>query len=370
MRRFWSGVFVALLVPVVINAQSLNLFGLWFDVDENAIDTIILYDYYYGNDTIFEPNLTTGSQNFVQLNTETGLIETVSILDEVSGILFNSSTFNQRSREYSFLGRTFNNEDKIFTVDAATGNYVDYPVLANLPTELNFDLRNGINYGFERTDSILGYDAYNNAIVEWQVYLSAFNAVTGSTTRIGQIDSLEAIVVDGSTVNSNEGLFYFIGKDKADITYLYTVLLADASIVQKSAINDVNYLGLVYDNQNERLIAIHQNDNQLVEIDASTATHTSITGFNFPNGTVDVFLGGTPLFDQATSTYLFVARYENSPEFRLVSINTATGGLLYDPILNLTVIELQVDNSNFARRFYNISEPCEQPPVTGVFDCE
>ncbi len=361
-----------LLLPSIICAQSLNLFGLWFDVDENAIDTTIIYDYYYGNDTVFEPNLAVGTQNFVQLNTETGTIETVSILEEVSSILFNSSTFNQRSREYSFLGRNTNNDDRIFTVDVSTGDYINYPVVADLPTELNFDLRNGINYGFERIANEIGIDEYTNEpIVDWQISLAAFDAVTGSTTIIGEVDSLAALFIDGSAVNSNEGLFYVIGKDVTQTTYLYTLLLEDASIVQKAMIsNDVNYLGLAYDNQHEKLIAIHQNDTQLVEIEPTTATHTTITGFTFPNGTVDVFLGGTALFDQASSTYLFVARYENSPEFRLVSINTTTGNLIYDPILNLTVIELQVDNSTFARRFYENPDDCEQAPAVGAFNCE
>lgn len=354
-----------MFVSIYLNAQSINLVGLWFDIDENAVDTIILYDDYYGTDTIFEPALFAGVQNFVQLNTETAQIETISILDDVSAINFNSSTFNQRSRAYSFLGRTANNEDRIFTVDALTGSYVDYSVLADLPTELNFDLRNGINYGFERMNAATGSDEF-----DWQVFLASFDEVNGSTTRIGEIDSLEAIYIDGSTINSNDGLFYFIGKDITNTTYLFTVLLEDASIIQKATINnDVNYLGLVYDNQNEKLIAIHQNDNQLVEIDAATATYTPISNFAFPNGTVDVFLGGTPLFDQASSTYIFVARYENAPALRLISINTTTGDLIYDPILNSTVNELQVDNSNFARRFYN-PDICEQPPTSGVFRCE
>jgi len=363
--RFWICLFALIFISNYINAQSLNLFGLWFDIDENAVDTIILYDYYYGNDTVFEPDLSAGTQNFVQLNTETGLIETISILDDVSAINFNSSTFNQRDRVYSFLGRITNNEDRIFTVDAPTGNYIDYPVLANLPTELNFDLRNGINYGFERMNTATGYDEF-----DWQIFLATFDAVTGSKTLIGEIDSLEAIYIDGSAINSNEGLFYFIGKDKTNTTFLYTLLLEDASIIQKVVINnDVNYLGLVYDNQNEELIAIHQNNNQLVEIDPTTAMHTTITDFVFSNGTIDVFLGGTPLYDQASSTYLFVARYENSQELRLISIHVETGDLIFDPVLNETVIELQVDNSTFARRFYN-PDACELPPATGVFSCD
>jgi len=370
---FWIYLLILVATPAFINAQSLNLFGLWFDVNENTVDTIISYNYYYyENDTIFEPDLSAGTQNFVQLNTQTGLIETVSILDDVSAINFNSSTFNQANRAFSFLGRNSNNEDKIFTVDAATGYYIDYPVLADLPLELNFDLRNGINYGFEAIDTEIGYDEETGEpIFNREIFLAAFDAVTGSTTLIGEIDSLEAIYIDGSTINSNDGLFYFIGKDITNATYLYTVLLEDASIVQQAVINnDVNYLGLVYDNQNEKLLAIHLNDKQLVEIDASTAIHTPVTGFVFPNGVVDVFLGGTPLFDQATSTYLFVARYENAEAFRLISINTTTGNLIFDPLLDETVIELQVDNSNFARRFYNEPAACEQPPSVGIFNCE
>jgi len=365
--------FFLILISISIQAQSLNLYGLWFDRDENAVDTIIEYNPYYGTeDTIFEQNFSAGSQNFVALNTATGLIETVSILDSVKAINFNSSTFNQADRTYSFLGRNDANEDRIFTVDVAIGSYVDYPVLVNLPVELNFDLRNGVNYGFEVENTEIGYDNENGeTIIDRKLFLSAFDAVTGSNTIIGQFDSVQAIVVDGSAVNSNDGLFYFIGKDAMWNTRLYTLLLEDASIVNQAAIDDdINYLGLVYDNVNEKLLAIHQNERNLVEIDPVTTTHNLVAEFDFPNGNVDVFLGGTPLFDQASSTYIFVGRYENSADFRLITIDTATGELINDPVLDRTVIELQVDNSNFARRFYSDPNECIQPPAVGLFNCE
>jgi len=340
--------FLLILISLSTQAQSLNLYGLWFDVDENAADTTIVYDYYYGiADTIIEQDLSAGSQNFVSLNTETGLIETVSILDSVTVINFNSSTFNQADRAYSFLGRNINNEDRIFTVEVATGNYVDYPVLVDLPVELNFDLRNGVNYGFEVENTEIGYDEENGeTIFDRKLYLSAFDAVMGTNTVIGQIDSAQAVIIDGSAVNSNEGLFYFIGKDVMQNTWLYTLLLEDASIINQAIIeDDVNYLGLVYDNMNEKLLAIHQNERNLVEIDPVTATHNLIAEFDFPNGSVDVFLGGTPLFDQASSTYIFIGRYENSTDFRLITLNSNTGTFINDPVLDKTVIELQVDNS-------------------------
>lgn len=364
--------FFFVLISISLQAQSLNLYGLWFDRNESAVDTTIVYDPYYGiNDTIFEQDFSAGNQNFVALNTATGLIETVSILDSVKAINFNSSTLNQRDRTYSFLGRNSANEDRIFTVEVASGSYVDYPVLVNLPRELNFDLRNGVNYGFETVDTETGYDENEQPIIDRQLFLSTFDAVTGSNTVIGQVDSVLGIVVDGSAVNSNEGLFYFIGKDVMQNTWLYTLLLEDASIVNQAAIPDnVNYLGLVYDNVNEKLLAIHQNERNLVEIDPVTAMHDLIAEFNFPNGTVDVFLGGTPLFDQATSTYIFVGRYENSADLRLVTINSISGGLINDSVLDKTVIELQVDNSNFARRFYSDPNECAQSPAVGLFNCE
>jgi len=363
--------FLLILISISIQAQSLNLYGLWFDRDENAVDTIVVYDPYYGiEDTIFEQDFSVGNQNFVALNTANGLIETVSILDSVVAINFNSSTFNQRDRTYSFLGRNDANEDRIFTVDVASGSYVDYPVLVDLPVELNFDLRNGVNYGFEVENTEIGYDNENGeTIFDRKLFLSAFDAVTGSNTVIGQV--VQGVVIDGSTVNSNEGLFYFIGRDVMQNTWLYTLLLEDASIISQAAIEgDVNYLGLVYDNVNEKLLAIHQNERNLVEIDPVTATHNLIAEFDFPNGNVDVFLGGTPLFDQSSSTYIFVGRYENSADFRLVTINSTSGGLINDPVLDKTVIELQVDNSNFARRFYSDPNECTQSPAVGLFNCE
>jgi len=232
--------FFILIVSISLHAQSLNLYGLWFNTDENALDTSIIYDYYYGvADTIFVQDLSAGEQNLVALNTATGLIETVSILEEVSAINFNSSTFNQADRAYSFLGRNDTSEHSIFTVDVATGSYVNYPVVANLPLELNFDLRNGVNYGFESIETGVSYDDENGEpIIERQLFLSSFDAVTGSNTLIGQIDSVQSIVVDGSTINSNEGLFYFIGKDFMNNTYLYTLDLEDASIINKAALDD------------------------------------------------------------------------------------------------------------------------------------
>jgi len=81
-------------------------------------------------------------------------------------------------------------------------------------------------------------------------------------------------------------------------------------------------------------------------------------------------LGGTPLFDQASSTYIFTGRYENSSDYRLITINSVTGTLINDPVLEKTVIELQVDNSSFARRFYSDTNEPIQPPATGVFNCK
>lgn len=370
--RLLSSLFL-ILVCVSIQAQSLNLYGLWFDVDENAIDTTIIYDYYGGiADTLIEQDFSAGSQHFVSLNTETGLIETVSILDSVTAINFNSSTFNQADRSYSFLARDTNNEDRIFTIDVASGNYVNYPVLVDLPVELNFDLRNGVNYGFEIKNIEIGYDEENGeTIIDRKLYLSAFDAVTGSNTVIGQIDSVESVLIDGSAVNSNEGLFYFIGKDAMQHTQLYTLRLEDASITNQVIIeDDVNYLGLVYDNRNEKLLAIHQNERNLVEIDPITATHNLIAEFDFPNGSIDVFLGGTPLFDQASSTYIFIGRYENSTDYRLITLNSYTGTFINDPLLDKTVIELQVDNSNFAQRFYSDPNECSDSPAVGFFSCE
>ena len=270
-----------------------------------------------------------------------------------------ATAYDQQNKRYFCWGFNASNSKRLYVMDIDDSTYNDFNLTGVQPIEIEYDLQHQKLYG-----------------LWWDGSMEHFGEIdtqTGQATSIATLPGVNAVAIGNSTFDSNTGRFIFIGVS-GNQTKLYSINVLDGSILSSPTlfqsgnrfsalefnVNNNTLYGLVQDvdssNFNPSFFSYYTHL-KLAEIDINTG---SIVSVNTQNPVISGYLPGYAIgglcFDQSTQTYIIYAQNEVGTYLKIVDV--ISGNILASTPLNNSdyFYELQVDNYDFARSFYNLSE--------------
>ena len=270
-----------------------------------------------------------------------------------------ATAYDQQNKRYFCWGFNASNSKRLYVMDIDDSTSNDFNLTGIQPIEIEYDLQHQKLYG-----------------LWWDGSMEHFGEIdtqTGQATSIATLPGVNAVAIGNSTFDSNTGRFIFIGVS-GNQTKLYSINVLDGSILYSPTlfqggnrfsalefnVNNNTLYGLVQDvdssNFNPSFFSYYTHL-KLAEIDINTG---SIVSVNAQNPVISGYLPGYAIgglcFDQSTQTYIIYVQNEVGTYLKMVDV--ISGNILASTPLNNSdyIYELQVDNYNFARSFYNLSE--------------
>ena len=282
-------------------------------------------------------------------------VSTNSLVAVASG----ATAYDQQNKRYFCWGFNVSNSKRLYVMDIDDSTSNNFNLTGVQPIEIEYDLQHQKLYG-----------------LWWDGSMEHFGEIdtqTGQATSIATLPGVNAVAIGNSTFDSNTGRFIFIGVS-GNQTKLYSINVLDGSILTSPAlfqsgdrfsalefnVNNNTLYGLVQDVDSSNFspsFFSYYTHLKLAEIDINTG---SIVSVNPQNPVISGYLPGYAIgglcFDQSTQTYIIYVQNEVGTYLKMVDV--ITGNILASTPLNNNdyFYELQVDNYDFARSFYNLSE--------------
>ena len=270
-----------------------------------------------------------------------------------------ATAYDQQNKRYFCWGFNASNSKRLYVMDIDDSTYNDFNLTGVQPIEIEYDLQHQKLYG-----------------LWWDGSMEHFGEIdtqTGQATSIATLPGVNAVAIGNSTFDSNTGRFIFIGVS-GNQTKLYSINVLDGSILSSPTlfqsgdrfsalefnVNNNTLYGLVQDVDSSNFspsFFSYYTHLKLAEIDINTG---SILSVNAQNPVISGYLPGYAIgglcFDQSTQTYIIYVQNEVGTYLKMVDV--ISGNILASTPLNNSdyFYELQVDNYDFARSFYNLSE--------------
>ena len=282
-------------------------------------------------------------------------VSTNSLVAVASG----ATAYDQQNKRYFCWGFNASNSKRLYVMDIDDSTSNDFNLTSVQPIEIEYDLQHQKLYG-----------------LWWDGSMEHFGEIdtqTGQATSIATLPGVNAVAIGNSTFDSNTGRFIFIGVS-GNQTKLYSINVLDGSILSSPTLfqNGDRFSALEFNVNNNTLYGLVQDVDssnfspsffsyythlKLAEIDINTG---SIVSVNPQNPVISGYLPGYAIgglcFDQSTQTYIIYVQNEVGTYLKMVDV--ISGNILASTPLNNNdyFYELQVDNYDFARSFYNLSE--------------
>ena len=270
-----------------------------------------------------------------------------------------ATAYDQQNKRYFCWGFNANNNQRLYVMDIDDSTSNDFNLTSEQPIEIEYDLQHDKLYG-----------------LWWDGSMEHFGEIdtqTGIATSIATLPGVNAVAIGNSTFDSNTGRFIFIGVS-GNQTKLYSVNVLDGSILSSPTlfqsgdrfsalefnVNNNTLYGLVQDVDSSDFspsFFSYYTNLKLAEIDINTG---SIVSVNAQNPVISGYLPGYAIgglcFDQSTQTYIIYVQNEVGTYLKMVDV--ISGNILAStPLTNNDYFyELQVDNYDFARSFYNLNK--------------
>ncbi|MFK7922318.1 MAG: T9SS type A sorting domain-containing protein [Bacteroidia bacterium] len=313
--------------------------------------------------------------NLLTLNPFIVQVDTAMPINNTSAVSLSSSAFDHANHRYVFWGYDDLNQQRFYVMDVFTGQVLYNPLIVDRgPNELQYDLQNSTPYGLQ-------WDEVNE--VE---YFVTVDLTTGISTPIAVLPGVKAIAPGTSSFDSNHGRYFFVGTDSVNNFFYYTVSAASGQIIHSVPLASQNAALLrdpKYDITGNKLYCMWNlidstiapdpilnqpyRNTYFAEIDSLTGQATILNQTPLMSGYMAGYMPGSTEFDQQTQTYIFVGREDNDPNFRLFVIDATTGTVISStpfPAGN-PIIELEIDNQNFANKTYNLNTGLAERSFTG-----
>ena len=270
-----------------------------------------------------------------------------------------ATAYDQQNKRYFCWGFNASNSKRLYVMDIDDSTSNDFNLTSIQPIEIEYDLQNQKLYG-----------------LWWDGSMEHFGEIdtqTGIATSIATLPGVNAVAIGNSTFDSNTGRFIFIGVS-GNQTKLYSVNVLDGSVLSSPTLfqSGDRFSALEFNVNNNTLYGLVQDVDssdfsssflsyftnlKLAEIDINTG---SIVSVNAQNPVISGYLPGYAIgglcFDQSTQTYIIYVQNEVGTYLKMVDV--ISGNILAStPLTNNNYFyELQVDNYDFARSFYNLSK--------------
>ncbi|MEL7533000.1 MAG: T9SS type A sorting domain-containing protein [Bacteroidota bacterium] len=292
-------------------------------------------------------------------------IDTTTPINNSAAVSISSSSFDHANHRYVFWGYDDLNQERFYVIDVFTGQVLYSPLVVDRgPNELQYDLQNSTPYGLQ-------WDEVNE--VE---YFVTVDLTTGISSPIAVLPGVKYIAPGTSSFDSNNGRYFFVGADSINNFIYYTVSAASGQVIHSVPLGSQNVDLLrdpKYDVTDNKLYCMWNlidstiapdpifnspyRNTYFAEIDSLTGQVTILNQTPLMSGHMAVYMPGSTEFDQQTQTYIFVGREDNDPNFRLFVIDAPTATVISStpfPAGN-PIIELEIDNQNFANKTYNLN---------------
>ena len=270
-----------------------------------------------------------------------------------------ATAYDQQNKRYFCWGFNASNSKRLYVMDIDDSTSNDFNLTSIQPIEIEYDLQNQKLYGLWWDGSV--------------EHFGEIDTQTGIATSIATLPGVNAVAIGNSTFDSNTGRFIFIGVS-GNQTKLYSVNVLDGSILSSPTlfqsgdrfsalefnVNNNTLYGLVQDVDSSDFSSSffsYYTNLKLAEIDINTG---SIVSVNAQNPVISGYLPGYAIgglcFDQSTQTYIIYVQNEVGTFLKIVDV--ISGNILASTQLtnNDYFYELQVDNYDFARSFYNLNK--------------
>lgn len=270
-----------------------------------------------------------------------------------------ATAYDQQNKRFFCWGFNTSNSKRLYVMDIDDSVSNNFNLPSVQPIEIEYDLQHQKLYGLWWDGSV--------------EHFGEIDIQTGTATSIATLAGVNAVAIGNSTFDSNTGRFIFIGVS-GNQTKLYSINVLDGSILSSPTIyqNGNRFSALEFNINNNTLYGLVQDIDssnysqsffnyytnlRIAEIDVVTGAIISV---NAQNAVISGYLPGYAIgglcFDQSTETYIIYVQNEIGTYLKMVDV--ISGNLLASTPLNNNdyFYELQIDNYDFARNFYNISE--------------
>ncbi|MFL2580067.1 MAG: T9SS type A sorting domain-containing protein [Parvicellaceae bacterium] len=270
-----------------------------------------------------------------------------------------ATAYDQQNKRFFCWGFNTSNSKRLYVMDIDDSVSNNFNLPSVQPIEIEYDLQHQKLYGLWWDGSV--------------EHFGEIDIQTGTATSIATLAGVNAVAIGNSTFDSNTGRFIFIGVS-GNQTKLYSINVLDGSILSSPTIyqNGNRFSALEFNINNNTLYGLVQDIDssnysqsffnyytnlRIAEIDIYTG---SIVSVNAQNPVISGYLPGYAIgglcFDQSTQTYIIYVQNEVGTFLKMVDV--ISGNILAStPLTNNDYFyELQVDNYDFARSFYNLSK--------------
>ncbi len=203
----------------------------------NELEYDLQYDVLYGMKPFFTLNSygePIESETYLTVvNTETAEESLIAKIEGLDAIFTRTSTFNPDDTQYTFIGRDSDQVERIFTLDATTGEVLHNPIITDFGNmELQYDVKQAKYFGIKGQP----------------VSLVEVDIETGDVTPI-IATTADALALGSGAYSQAPGLYMFIGMDSNWDKRLY-VIDTEAGEVVSDDIMEGNIAELQADNTN------------------------------------------------------------------------------------------------------------------------
>ena len=280
--------------------------------------------------------------------------------DSLIAVAVGATAFDQQHKRYICWGFDDNNTQRLFVIDIDSNVVINKPMLNAQPIEMEYDLQTNITYGL----------TYSNGVE----YLVEVDLNTGIVGNLSALPGVSAVVLNHSSFDSNNGRYIFMGIQNGQ-ERLITVDVVTGNILTSVPFNQTpeRIIAPEYDVNTNKLYALFTDIDStkysqqfmtyykrlyFVEVDIASGQHTVVDSMPVEEGYFAGYALGGLAFDQATRSYIVKTADDNGLHLKV--INAPTGQVVSSVSLANQVkpfYEIQVDNLQFAKTFYNQSTP-------------
>ncbi len=281
-------------------------------------------------------NPTTGKYVLVSVSPISGQISLIDTIPFAKHIVSATGAFDPVNEEFYLKTIDENNGVHLLRLNHKTGELNGSISSPDLPFELEFDMSSGNLYGID-----IDHD---------HPVLTEVDLTTGQQTIIDTLQVNLRRQNGSTTLDASTGIYYCQAYDSLG-GKLVAVDISTGAIVNIAPLpHDID--DLHFDQTQNLIYGTHHHqatrDLWLVEVQPYSGQTTvifTIPGFFANNGWIPS--GGT-VFHQESQTYILAA--SNQPGYEMISIDVVNKTMLLKPGLSADVLlmELQVDNSNYA----------------------
>ncbi|NNC83318.1 MAG: T9SS type A sorting domain-containing protein [Flavobacteriales bacterium] len=312
-------VLLALSITGLSNGQSL-VYGLYTDANAPYNGYSILATIDAGTGTILEKDTIYG----------------------YDAVALGSSSFDQLSGNYIYVAAG-NQSFDLLSRNVYTNTTVSSPPSTMTANALQFDMASGQTYA-------LGYDMSTGT-----TFLS-IDVTTGTATVVSSLAQVDAVVLGASCFDPMDGIFYFIGISTDFQSKLFGVDAQSGQLVMDITMDlgPNEYLNeLEYDIEGDVFYALHRTGSGIMHFAQIDPVSGQIFDLLDITGNVNYFTPDASVYEQENDQFIMLTVSPNT----ILTIDADEGEVLSQAPISYSIIELEVDNVDFANaQFVSVAE--------------